>query len=117
MKLAAGDLNTSVEIQQRATTRNATYGTRVEGEWTTIATVWAQVQDMLPSRAERVAEGVNIARRPSRIRMYYRDDVHSGLRLKIGSRLLKIVAGPAELGFREGIELITEEQTTEGQDA
>lgn len=114
--LDPGKLNTFVEIQGRATTQDAVYRTSVES-WSTIASVWAEVQDMLPSRGERVAEGINIARRPARVRMYYRDDVHSGMRMKIGSRLLKIVAGPAELGFREGIELLAEEQTTEGQDA
>lgn len=117
MKLAAGDLTTPVEIQQRVTTKNPTYGTRVEGPWTTIATVWAQVQDMLPSRGEKVAEGIDIARRPARIRMYYRDDLTSEMRLKIDNRVMKIVAGPAVLGNREGIEVMAEERSTEGQDA
>lgn len=118
MKLAAGDLTTPVEIQQRATTQDDTYGTRVEGAgaWTTFATVWAQVQDMLPSRGERVAEGIDIASRPARVRMYFRDDVTVEHRLKIGNRYLKIVSGPAELGHREGIEVVAVQQSTEGHD-
>lgn len=117
MQLAAGDLTTPVEIQQRATTQHPVYGTQVEAGWATIATVWAQVQDMLPSRAERIAEGIDIARRPARVRMWFRDDITTDMRLKVGTRLMKIVAGPAVLGHRAGIEIMAEDQTTEGHDA
>lgn len=108
-----GSRDREVVIQRRTQTQDGTYGTPVV-TWVDHATVWAEVQDMLPSRAERIADGIDIARRPCRVRMLFRDDVTSDMRLKIGERYLRIIAGPAELGFRERIELMAEELTTEG---
>ncbi len=115
MKQAAGARKRKVEILHRQVTQDPVYGTPV-ATWSTLATVYAEVLDVLPSRAERVAEAVDIARRPCRVRMLYREDVTTAMRLRIGSRTLRIVAGPAELGFRRGIELMAEELTTEGQE-
>lgn len=112
--MKAGQRNRKVEIQAKTTTQNATFGTPVV-TWSTVATVFAEVQDMLPSRGERIADGISIARRPCRVRMLYRG-VDSTMRLKIGTRYLRIVSMPAELGFQEGIELMCEELTTEGQE-
>lgn len=111
----AGSRDREVVIQRRTETRDPVYNTPVV-TWVDHATVWAEVQDMLPSRAERIADGINIARRPCRVRMLFRDDVDSTMQLKIGDRVLRIIAGPAELGFRERIELMAEELSTEGQE-
>lgn len=111
----AGKLDRRVTIQQRTETQDTTYGT-ISVAWTTLATVWAEVQDMIPSRAERMAEGVSIARRPCRVRMRYRSDVDSTMRLSVDGRQMRIIAGPAELGRRDGIELVCESLTTEGQE-
>jgi SPP1 family predicted phage head-tail adaptor len=108
-------LKHEVRILQRQETRETVYNT-VVATWTELATVWAEVQDMLPSRAERIADGIDVARRPARVRMRWRDDVTTAMRLEVNGRTLQIVAGPAELGFREGIELIAEELTTSGQE-
>lgn len=111
----AGRLNRRVTIQHRTETQDATYGTQVV-TWATLATVWAEVQDVLPSRAESMADGIDIARRPSRVRMRYRTDVDATMRLVVDGRTLRIIAGPAELGFREGVEFVAEEITTGGQE-
>lgn len=111
----AGKLNRRVTIQQRTETRDPTYNTVVV-TWATLATVWAQVQDMLPSRGEQIADGIDIARRPARVRMRYRTDVDTTMRLVVGGRTLRIVSGPAEMGNREIIELMAEEITTGGQE-
>lgn len=111
----AGTLDRRVTILTRAETVDPTYGTQTV-TWTPLATVWANVRDMVPSRGERLADGVEIANRPCRVRMRYRADVTSAMRLQIGSRQLRIITQPAELGRREGIELIAEELTTEGQE-
>lgn len=115
-------MNRELVIQRRTETQDPVYGTPVV-TWGDLATVWAEVQDMLPSRAERVAEGIDIARRPSRVRMYYRDDVTTDMRFKLPSRggsepdrYLQIIAGPAELGFRDRVEFIGEELTSSGQE-
>lgn len=75
---------------------------------------WAEVQDVLPSRGESIADGINIAKRPARIRCNYRTDITSDMRVKFDGRTLKIVAGPAELGRREGLEVVCEELSIEG---
>lgn len=114
--------NRELVIQRRTETQEAVYGTATV-TWTDLATVWAEVQDILPSRAERVAEGIDIARRPCRVRMLYRDDVTTDMRFKLpgrggneADRILQIIAGPAELGFRERVEFVAEELSTGGQE-
>lgn len=112
----ASRLSCRVAIQQRQETRDPVYNTAVV-TWTTLARVWAEVQDLLPSRGEKIADGIDIARRPCRVRMRYRTDIDSTMRLVASDRTLVIVAGPAELGNREGIELMCVELSTLGQDA
>ncbi|MBB6191194.1 SPP1 family predicted phage head-tail adaptor [Sphingobium wenxiniae] len=86
----------------------------VVDRWLRVAAPWAEVVDILPSRSERVAEAIDIAARPCRIRMRYRDDIDASMRVKIGGRMLKIIAGPAELGRRQGTEILAEELSTMG---
>lgn len=111
--LDAGSLDRQVEIQQatRAT------GVRSSGQknWTTIDTVWASVLDVLPSRGEKMVEGVEVARRPARVRMRYREDITGAHRLKMGARIMEIVAGPAEIGRRDGIELMVVDYSAKGE--
>jgi SPP1 family predicted phage head-tail adaptor len=114
--MRAGDLDTRITIQHRTVTgTDPIYNTPIYS-WATFATVWADVQDMLPSRAERIADGINLSRRPARIRIRHLDGITTAMRIRIGSRTLGIVAGPAELGRHVGIELIAEELSTEGQE-
>lgn len=91
-----------------------------------MAEVWAEIQDVLPSRGEKLADGINIATRPARLRMGYRDDVTSDMRILllrwkdgqwVVGRTLQIVAGPAEIGRRSGIELMVEDYSTAGNAA
>lgn len=111
----AGRLNRRVTILRRTDVQDADYGTQ-EAVWTALASVWAEVQDILPSRSEGAENGIDIARRPARVRMRYRDDVNTTMRLQYGSRVMRIISGPAEIGFREGIEIVVEELTTGGQE-
>lgn len=117
MKLPAGRLDRRITFQHRVGARDPVYGTMIY-TWENLpthATVWAEVQDVLPSRAESLAEGIDIARRPARIRTRYRDDITGAMRVKIGERVLRIVAGPVEIGRREGLEMICEELSSEGE--
>ncbi len=113
----ASKLDRLVQVLQPVAAQESTYGTRTVSWLPLDDPVWASVQDVLPSRAEYVAEAVAIARRPCRVRMRWREDVTSQMRLRLeDGRVLRITAGPAEIGRREGIELMAEELTTEGQD-
>jgi head-tail adaptor len=79
-----------------------------------VATVRANIEDVLPSRAERMLDVVNIASRPARIRLRYRDDITADMRIIYGARMMQIVSGPAEIGRREGLELMAQDYSTQG---
>jgi head-tail adaptor len=99
------------------------------GNWEKVADVWANVQDVLPSRGERQAEGINMAARPARVRMHYRSDVTAAMRFVLGAtvdgetvdcssaRIMQIVSGPAELGRRQGVEFMVEDYSPAGNTA
>ncbi len=93
------------------------------GSWVTVADrVPASVMDMLPSRGERPAEGMTVATRPARVRMRFRSDVTSAMRLVdvtwgVDGRVMQIITVPAELGRREGLEFMVEDYSPAGNRA
>ena len=111
--ISASDLDTRITFEARTEVQESAYGTMTV-TWATHKTVWAQVMEMLPSRAENVTDNISMARRPCRIRTRYRSDLDSTMRIDIGGRKLRIISGPAEIGRREGLEFMAEELSTEG---
>ncbi|WP_267386533.1 head-tail adaptor protein [Sphingomonas sp. GC_Shp_3] len=112
----SGDLDKVINIERPVPDLSADGAG--SGKWELVAEgVYAQVQDALPSRSERLADGVNVAARPARVRMYYRDDVTPACRFVMGPRIMQIVAGPAELGRRAGLEFMVEDYTSAGNAA
>ncbi|KQM56694.1 phage head-tail adaptor protein [Sphingomonas sp. Leaf208] len=87
------------------------------GSWELVADVWASVQDVLPSRAENLADGMNVSARPARVRMHHRTGITAAMRFVEGERIMQIISGPAELGFREGLEFMVEEYSAAGNGA
>jgi head-tail adaptor len=92
------------------------------GTWALVKEVWAEVQDTLPSRSERLADGINVAARPARVRIRFRDDVTSAMRIvllrkKVPERIMQIVSGPAVLGNRDGLEMMAEDYRPAGNPA
>jgi head-tail adaptor len=100
------------------------------GTWQPVVEVWANVQDVPPSRGERLAEGINVASRPARVRMQYRGGISSSMRVLIGhyedvdgertwftDRTVQLITEPAELGFRDGLEFMVEEYRPAGNGA
>jgi head-tail adaptor len=117
-----GAMNREVEIRQRTRAQSTTDGSYTD-TWTTLATVWAEVQDILAGKAERIANDIDMSRRPSRVRFYWREDVTTEMRFRVlgrstgeATRDMRIISGPAELGFRDRVEFIAEDVTTEGQE-
>lgn len=96
--------------------------------WVLVCEVAASVIDMMPSRGERLAAGINVAARPARVRIRYRGDVSSAMRVLVGrnlhddegntywqtDRTAAIITVPAELGLREGLEFMIEDYTSPG---
>lgn len=118
MRPAAGVRDTLITFQTRAIVTDPDYGTTTEGAWSNLGTEWAEVRDMLPSRGERIADGIDITRRPVRVRTLYRSDVTAAMRIAIDGRagFYRIVTEPAELGRRDGIEFVAERLSTAGDE-
>ncbi len=111
------NMDQRIRIEVKQTTQDPEYGTPVI-TWATFATVWAQVQDVLPSKAEAQGNGLRVANRPARIRTRYLAGVTTDMRvvqLHRGNRVLQIVSGPAELGRKEGLEFMAEEYSTDAR--
>ena len=87
------------------------------GTWTAVGNVSAEVEDVLPSRGERLDGGINMSTRPARVRMRYRTDVTPDMRFVMGTRIMQITSGPAEVGFREETEFMVEDYTVAGNNA
>jgi head-tail adaptor len=117
--VTAGARDTLIKFEARATTRDETYGTTVEGPWSEVSSAWAEVQDFLPSRSESVDQSVSMQRRPARIRVDYFDgvDVTSAMRIDVDGRKLRIVSGPAHKRDSDEWEMVAEELSSEGQEA
>lgn len=103
-----GELDRQVEIQYKSVTPDATYGTEIVAWLPLVATpLWAQILDALPSRSESVLQGLAVAKNQSRIRMRWRDDVESSMRIVdlFTDDVYEIIGGPAMLGRRQYLEL------------
>ena len=112
MLLDPGTLDRRIRFERKQ--RPPGRGNAGQETWQPVAAVWAQVEDMLPSRGERLSEGMTMASRPARIRIRFRTDITSDMRIIYGARTMQITAGPAELGHREGLELMAEDYSTAG---
>jgi head-tail adaptor len=117
----ASDLDRKVTVLARVETTDPDYGTKsfawssdeVDGAFT----VSAQVRDVLPSRADRLAREIVITSQPKRVRMRWRDDISQASRLQIDGVQMRVVAGPAMIGRRHWLEIMVEALSSEGQDA
>lgn len=118
-----GDLDTPIVVERKATSADpeyvaadATYGTentvwvplvRRRDDSSRGVTFWANFQDALPSRSESVIQGAETARNQTRIRMRWRDDIDSSMRIVQQATLdvYQIIGGPAMLGRRQFLEV------------
>lgn len=111
-----GDLNRRCRIEYKAPLPDAHFGTEVI-TWTPLASVWCELQDILPSKgaAEAVNNGLVISSNKTRVRMRYRSDVNSSMRLVAlypVETIYQIIAGPAVLGNKEGLEMMVEKYSS-----
>lgn len=107
------DLNTRGTFERLVVVgEDPTFGGDIT-EYRPLATVWMEVRDVPPSRAESVKLGLTVAINQTRVRYTYRPnrDVTSAMRIRISGpveRVLQIVAGPAVLGEKEYDEVMCE---------
>lgn len=118
----AGSMDRQITIEYKSVTEDPTFGTEIitwlplvrDGVGSPIIGVrfWAEVQDALPSRSEAVTQGLAVARNQTRLRMRWRNDVDSSMRVIVhgdSDVTYAIVGGPAEIGGRkEQIEMVLE---------
>lgn len=109
----ASSLDTRIRIERKLVTRDPQYGTE-QVTWGQFACVWAEVKDILPSKAERLADSIQIGRKPARIRIRYLAGLAADMRIIIDNRIHQIISGPATLGRREAMEIMVEEQSSVG---
>lgn len=118
-------LDRQITIEKKETTLDATYGTEViswvplvaeAGSPVVAVRFWAEIQDVLPSRSEGVQQGLIVGRNQTRLRMRWRNDVDSSMRVTVHGEtdvLYQIVAGPAEIGGRKAfMEMVLERYTS-----
>lgn len=77
----------------------------------------AQRQDELPSNSESVTNGLRMAYKPARLRIRYRPDITSDMRIIMhdeDDKLYEISGGPAEIGRREWTEVTIREYSSNG---
>jgi SPP1 family predicted phage head-tail adaptor len=79
---------------------------------------WAKVRDVPPSRSEAVRQGLQTARNQTVIRIRWRDDVTSDMRVTLhgdSDVVYEIVGGPAEVGGNKRfIEIVCERYSPVG---
>ena len=109
----ASKLDRRIRIERKVVARDPQYGTE-QITWTEFACVWAEVKDILPSRAERLADSIQIGRRPTRIRIRYLPGLAADMRIIIDNRTHQIISGPATIGRHEAMEIMAEELSSEG---
>ena len=101
--IQAGRFDRRIVIEKQSTTQDANYGTPLV-VWETLVTVWANWQDVMPSRSESVKMGLDVARNQTRVRIRYITGVDSSMRIILlgpPDVTYQIVGGPAEIGKRK----------------
>lgn len=109
----ASKLDTRIRIERKVVTYDPHYGTE-QVNWTEFACIWAEVKDILPSKAERLADSIQIGRRPARVRIRHLPGLSADMRVIIDTRVHQIISGPATLGRREAMEFMVEEHSSAG---
>ena len=110
--MRAGRLNHRVSIHGVGIVDDPDYGPQPGQPIVVANRIAAEVQDVLPSKAESVQDGMAIAKNRTRIRLRYRTDIDSSMTVTVhGSyeRTLEIIGGPAIIRDGAGIEIMCEE--------
>lgn len=108
------NLDRRITIRKKSVAQDATYGTEAI-TWALLALVWAEWVDAQPSRSDSVRQGLEQAANQARVRIRYREDVDSSMRVEYRGYIWQIIGGPAEIGRREYIEFVVERYTSSGE--
>lgn len=109
-------LDHKVSIEKKTTAVDPDYGTPIEA-WETVASrIWANLQDVLPSRSmEATTNGLQVGRQQTRLRIRSSHPVTLDMRVILhgrGDKAMQIIAGPALLDDRMHNEFMLEAYTS-----
>ena len=112
----ASPLKWLCSIEYKTTTHDPVYGSEVI-TWNVLATVRCAVVDALPNVSESAKEGLVQNINTVQVTMRWRSDVDSSMRLVINRPkpvIYQITAGPAEVGFRQGLTMTAQTFSSAG---
>lgn len=101
----------TVTIERRTGATDPDYNTQIDAWEVVAAGVWANVQDVLPGRAESTKNGLAIATQQTRLRISINHAITPAMRVTLhgkGDRLMQIISGPAMLDDRMHMEFMLE---------
>ena len=107
-------LDEQVTIEKRTVARDFEYGTEIEGSegWVVVADhIWANCQDVLPSRGESTANGVQTAVTRTRLRIQIDWQITAAMRVTLhdkGDRRMQVTTEAALLDDRRHMECMLE---------
>lgn len=114
-----GTLDRRIRIESPTVTQDASFGTSVIA-WVLHAEIAASVIDVLPGKAEAQNGALVMALRPAKVRCRYVPGVTAAMRVVVvdrGGAVMQIVSGPAEVGRKEGLEMLVQQYSTTGDSA
>ena len=101
-----------IRIEKPGPALDPDYGTQLPASWLPVGEVWAEIVDVMPSKSEAVTNGLRLAAHSARVRIRYRNDITSAMRivrLTGTPGTLQIIAGPAVITGRTELEFMVEE--------
>jgi head-tail adaptor len=104
-----GSLDTPARIEQKLETPNTDFGGSDISWVAYIAKTFIELSDITTRMQEETNSDLRQMKRPCRVRMRYFPDLNSTMRIVIldrSDRILEIVSKPAELGRKEGLEMM-----------
>lgn len=108
-----GPLDVRIRFLTQTANQNSDYGTE-GGGWVPHADAWASMEDVMPSKDEKLLQGaMEVGTIKTRLRFRWRDDIDSSMRVQILNplaRTMEIIGGPAQIaGRRRYMEVLCEE--------
>lgn len=104
-------LNRRCRVEYPVNAIDPIYGSNVT-TWTLKAVLYCNIQDVLPSRSEKIKEGLAVGAKQARLRIRYRKDLDSSMRVIIDGSTYQIISDFAELGNKEYSEAMIEKYTS-----
>ncbi len=111
----AARLNKLIDVERKVGGKG--FSSAGSDTWERVDQIWAEIEDAMPSRADRLDDAMDIKRRPARLRIRYRADITSAMRFVLGDRIMRVVAGPASIWNGTGCEFMVEDYAPAGNGA